>query len=78
MGFFAPPELIETEVFAEVPQALRKTSASDERLAAGKGLIAAGSFLEGPAFDRNGDLYCVDIPYGRIFRISPQGDFTGS
>jgi gluconolactonase len=62
MGFFTPPELIETEFFAELPQVLRKTSASDERLAAGKGPIAAGSFLEGPAFDRNSNLYCVDIP----------------
>jgi gluconolactonase len=30
-------------------------------------------FLEGPAFDRAGNLYLVDIPYGRILRISPDG-----
>lgn len=34
------------------------------------------SFLEGPCFDRDGNLYVVDIPYGRIFRISPDGDFS--
>ena len=28
-------------------------------------------FLEGPSFDREGNLYVTDIPYGRIFRISP-------
>lgn len=30
------------------------------------------SFLEGPSFDRAGNLYVVDIPYGRVFRISPR------
>lgn len=25
-------------------------------------------FLEGPSFDRGGNLYVVDIPYGRISR----------
>jgi len=32
-----------------------------------------GSFLEGPSFDRAGRLYCVDIAYGRILRVSPDG-----
>jgi gluconolactonase len=33
------------------------------------------SFLEGPSFDREGNLYVTDIPYGRIFRVSPKGEF---
>ena len=33
------------------------------------------SFLEGPSFDRKGNLWCVDIPFGRIFRISPKGEW---
>ena len=33
------------------------------------------SFLEGPSFDREGNLYCVDICHGRIFQISPAGDW---
>ena len=72
---FAPPQLIQTEVFAEVPQSLRKTAVPVERIAAGGGGVPAGSFLEGPSFDRAGNLYVVDIPYGRIFRVSPQGKF---
>lgn len=28
-------------------------------------------FLEGPDFDGKGNLYVVDIPFGRIFRIDP-------
>ena len=70
---FAAPQLIQTEVFAEVPQSLRKTHVPAERIAAGGGGTPAGSFLEGPSFDRAGNLYVVDIPFGRIFRISPQG-----
>ena len=34
------------------------------------------SFLEGPSFDRAGNLYLCDIPWGRIFRVSPQLDWT--
>lgn len=75
MNLFAPPQLIQTAVFAEVPQAMRKTSVPAERIAAGGGGIPAGCFLEGPSFDRAGNLYVVDIPYGRIFRVSPQAKF---
>ncbi|HXM81884.1 MAG TPA: SMP-30/gluconolactonase/LRE family protein, partial [Burkholderiales bacterium] len=76
MSLFAPPERIETKVFAEVPAKLRKGQSSPERLAAGKGLTPAGSFLEGPAFDRAGNLYVVDLAFGRIFKISPRGEFA--
>jgi len=34
------------------------------------------SFLEGPSFDRKGNLWCVDIPFGRIFRIDAKGEWT--
>jgi gluconolactonase len=32
-------------------------------------------FLEGPSFDREGNLWIVDIPFGRIFRISPRKEW---
>ena len=73
---FAPPELVRSEVFAEVPAKLRKSGNNPERIAAGKGATPAGCFLEGPAFDREGNLYVVDLAFGRIFRISPQGEFS--
>jgi gluconolactonase len=37
--------------------------------------VELDSFLEGPSFDRDGNLWCVDIPFGRVFRISPRGDW---
>ncbi len=66
---------IETEVFAEVPARLRKSGSPPERLAAGKSATPMGSFLEGPSFDRAGNLYVTDLAWGRIFKVSPKGDF---
>ncbi|GGE48456.1 hypothetical protein GCM10007276_27010 [Agaricicola taiwanensis] len=34
------------------------------------------SFLEGMCFDASGQLWLVDVPYGRIFRISADGAWT--
>jgi gluconolactonase len=72
---FAPPPVIETDVFAELPAEFRKPrpNAWSDANRAG---AAPHSFLEGPSFDREGNLYVVDIPYGRIFRISPEGKFA--
>ncbi|MDH2435414.1 hypothetical protein QCD60_23095 [Pokkaliibacter sp. MBI-7] len=46
-----------------------------DRIRANKPGQSVPSFLEGPSFDRQGYLYVTDIPYGRIFRISPQRDW---
>lgn len=35
--------------------------------------VALGCFLEGPSFDRDGNLLVVDVPFGRIFQVSPAG-----
>jgi gluconolactonase len=37
--------------------------------------VPVDSFLEGPSFDRDGNLWCVDIPFGRIFRIDAKGEW---
>jgi len=34
------------------------------------------SFLEGPSFALDGNLWVVDVPFGRVFRISPAGEWT--
>jgi len=71
---FAAPPVIETEVFARLPDKFRvsgRRSAWVEARQHG----APHSFLEGPSFDRAGNLYCTDIPYGRIFKVTPDGTF---
>ncbi|MDH5536253.1 MAG: SMP-30/gluconolactonase/LRE family protein [Betaproteobacteria bacterium] len=75
MGFFEPPQLIEAEVFAPVPDKLRKRGAPSSWIDANHPGSRLDCFLEGPAFDRAGNLYMVDIPYGRILRMSPRGEF---
>jgi len=64
MYFGPPPSIIETEVYAAVPEKFRAGAAQGKQ---------RSSFLEGPSFDRAGNLYCVDIALGRVYRISPRG-----
>jgi gluconolactonase len=74
MAFFAPPLTIPTTVFTRLPERFRKprrTAWSD----ANRGGREVDCFLEGPSFDRHGRLYVTDIPFGRVFRISPGGDW---
>lgn len=66
MYFGPPPQVIETEVFATLPAALRVQGPA-------AGRAKRRHFLEGPSFDRAGNLYCTDIPMGRIYKVSPQG-----
>ncbi|MES3000046.1 MAG: SMP-30/gluconolactonase/LRE family protein [Pseudomonadota bacterium] len=73
---FPPPEDIATEVFARVPDALRKPKGPSEFIRVQFSGHHADSFLEGPVFDRAGNLYVVDIPWGRIFRVTPAGEFS--
>src|SRR3954464_15458665 len=74
MTFFAPPRRVETTVFTRLPDRFRnprRTAWAD----ANQGGRPIDCFLEGPSFDREGRLYVTDIPYGRIFRVSPEGEW---
>jgi gluconolactonase len=73
--FYAPPQEITTEVFARLPEHLRVKNRRSG-WAFGKGHDSLHSFLEGPSFDRAGNLLVVDIPYGRVLRVSPQGEWS--
>lgn len=71
---FQPLKKIEVERFTSLPKRFRRkrrTAWSDPNRQGAE----VDSFLEGPSFDRNGNLWCVDIPFGRIFRIDPRGDW---
>jgi gluconolactonase len=64
----------EARTFSSLPGKFRKkgrTAWSDPNRAG----APVDSFLEGPSFDRDGNLWCVDIPFGRIFRIDPKGEW---
>jgi len=73
---YAPPPLIETQVFARLPDEFRKTErGNSEWFRHQPGHLSAHSLLEGPSFDSEGRLYCVDIPWGRVFRVDKAGNF---
>ncbi len=68
-----PPLLIGTEVFAAMPDRFRRTNVRSAWANANRPGLPTDSFIEGPSFDKDGNLYIVDIPFGRIFRIAPDG-----
>jgi gluconolactonase len=65
----------ETEVFTRLPDRFRRTGVRSDWADANRGGQPADSFLEGPVFDRAGNLYVTDIPFGRIFRVDPKGEW---
>jgi gluconolactonase len=70
-----PPRLIETQIFSAMPVEFRRNVRSDWADANRPG-APTDCFIEGPSFDAEGNLYIVDIPFGRIFRISPDRKWT--
>lgn len=73
---FRDLQRIEARVFTSLPARFCRrcrTAWSDSNRQG----AALDSFLEGPSFDRKGNLYCVDIPFGRVFRIDPRGASSG-
>jgi gluconolactonase len=57
-----PPTVLETAIFTTLPDTLVKRVDGTRR-----------NFLEGPSFDRDGNLLCVDVQAGRVYRISQMG-----
>ena len=74
--FFAPPRIIETQVFARLPAPLQDADQSNEWVAGQPLGTHAGSLIEGPSFDREGNLWCVDVQNGRVFTVDRDGRFT--
>lgn len=67
-------EIVRPELFTRLPERFRRparTAWAD----ANRGGALLDSFLEGPSFDRDGNLWVVDIPFGRVFRIAPDGSW---
>ena len=72
---FSPPQVIQARALTRLPDSFRKKRRT-EWADANKPGHEIDSFLEGPSFDRAGNLFVVDIPNGRIFRISPQLEWS--
>lgn len=72
---FAPPKDVPTTVHARLPDQFRRKRRNSWTDANQRG-AEIDSFLEGPAFDRAGNLWVVDVPFGRVFKIAPDGAWT--
>lgn len=74
MFLLQPPEVRTLDVFSTLPARFRqrqRTVWSEANM----GGREVDSFLEGPVFDDAGNLYVTDIPFGRVFRIDPKGEW---
>ena len=72
---FEAPKEIQTSIFSTVPDHLRMKNRKSG-WSFGKGSDHLHSFIEGPSFDREGNLYVTDIPYGRILKITPDKQWS--
>jgi gluconolactonase len=70
-----PPKLIPTKVFSAMPAEFRRKVRTEWADANRPGAVT-DCFIEGPSFDASGNLYVVDIPFGRIFKIAPDGKWS--
>ncbi len=75
MFLLKPPAVRPLEVFTSMPAKFRRTGVRSHWADVNQGGRLADSFLEGPVFDGAGNLYVTDIPFGRVFRIDPKGEW---
>ena len=68
-------ETIEAVPFARLPDAMRPKGVRSEWREGQPAGTPDHSLLEGPSYDRDGNLWIVDVAYGRIFRVTPDGTF---
>jgi gluconolactonase len=71
-----PPRILESKIFSAMPEKFRRKGERTAWADANRRGQPVECFIEGPSFDANGNLYVVDIPFGRIFRISPGGEWS--
>jgi gluconolactonase len=71
---FAPPPRIATQPHADINAGFGITDRESEWAALLFGRPNTPSFLEGPSFDRVGNLWLVDVAWGRLFRMTPDGE----
>src|ERR1700753_4237746 len=71
-----PPKLIHAETFSAMPENFRRKGVRTDWADANKPGTTVDCFIEGPAFDADGNLFIVDIPFGRIFKIAPDKNWS--
>jgi gluconolactonase len=65
----------DAELFTRLPDAHHWTAEPTDWVRVTRPGQRLHSFLEGLCFDGAGHLWLVDVPYGRLFRIAPDGQW---
>ncbi|MBA4790249.1 MAG: SMP-30/gluconolactonase/LRE family protein [Rhizobiales bacterium] len=68
----APPTVV-ARPFVVMPEEIKVSGRRSEWADVQFGGAPVPTFLEGPSFDRAGNLWVVDIPWGRLIKVTPQG-----
>lgn len=74
MSWYPVAPTLETSAFSAMPVEFRSPAERWARRT--KTGEPVDCFLEGPVFDDQGNLFVVDIGHGRIFRISPDREWS--
>ena len=72
---YGAPPVLQTKIFTRMPEQLYRTHEYSQWVEH-RGAGDLHSFLEGPAFDRDGNLFCVDLAHSRVFKVSPAGEWS--
>lgn len=75
MNFYPPPPTIKAKLYVRIPDELRCIGQETE-WRSGFDRSFQHIFLEGPVADDLGNLYVVDIPFGRILRIDGENNVS--
>ncbi|KEJ88299.1 SMP-30/gluconolactonase/LRE family protein [Sulfitobacter donghicola] len=70
------PHIFTARPFAVLPDAFHHKGAPSPWAKLTRPGQRMHSFLEAAFFDAEGNLWLSDVPYGRVFRISPTGEWT--
>jgi len=73
---FAAPPAVQARVFAKIPDKFSKVGQRSAFADVQFHGAETPHFIEGPSFDRQGNLFVTDIPFGRVFKITPGGDIS--
>ncbi|QYY29933.1 MULTISPECIES: SMP-30/gluconolactonase/LRE family protein [Cupriavidus] len=74
MFLLQQPTVRDASVFTKLPESLRRQGSDNAWVRANRPDLRTDSFLEGPVW-ADDHLWVTDIPFGRIFRVSLQGEW---
>ncbi|MEZ5756886.1 MAG: SMP-30/gluconolactonase/LRE family protein [Emcibacteraceae bacterium] len=69
-------KIITATLWARLPEELHYKGEPNDWVKMTRPGQSLHSFLEGPEFDTQGNLWLVDVPYGRIFKIDDNGNWS--